>query len=80
MKTNLPIGLPLSISYDMSPINTDQGIAYAAAILIGLYILIIFEVIFSRPCITYQFLLYLYNIERKFKFISIKLSSRKFVK
>ena len=35
MKTNLPIGLPVSISYEMSPMNNNQEIAYVAAILIG---------------------------------------------
>ncbi|XP_051153929.1 P protein isoform X2 [Leptopilina boulardi] len=45
MKTNLPINLPISIGYNLSPINKDDGFVYAAVILIGLYILIIFEVV-----------------------------------
>ncbi|XP_043483813.1 P protein isoform X2 [Leptopilina heterotoma] len=45
MKTNLPISLPVSIGYNLSPINTDSGFVYAAAILIGLYVLIIFEMV-----------------------------------
>lgn len=45
MRTNLPISLPVSIGCNLSPVNTDSGFVYAAAILIGLYILIIFEVV-----------------------------------
>lgn len=45
MKTNLPINLPVSIGYNVSPINTDNGFVYAAAILLGLYVLIISEVV-----------------------------------
>ena len=35
MKANQPIGLPVLIPYDMSPMNNNQEIAYVAAILIG---------------------------------------------
>lgn len=52
MKTNLPINLPVSIGYNVSPINTDNGFVYAAAILLGLYVLIISEVWFSNYNIT----------------------------
>lgn len=48
MRTNLPISLPVSIGCNLSPVNTDSGFVYAAAILIGLYILIIFEVLIYR--------------------------------
>lgn len=42
--TNSKSSLSFSITYDVSSIDTDTGIPYAAVILIGLYILIIFEV------------------------------------
>lgn len=42
--TNSESSLSFSIAYDVSSIDTDTGIPYAAVILIGLYILIIFEV------------------------------------
>ncbi|KAK4878362.1 hypothetical protein RN001_010868 [Aquatica leii] len=45
MKTNLNANLPLSLSYNIQPINMDHGIIYAAAVLAGLYILIIFDII-----------------------------------
>ncbi|KAK5638427.1 hypothetical protein RI129_012722 [Pyrocoelia pectoralis] len=45
MKTNLKTNLPLSLSYNVQPINMDDGIVYAALVLVLLYILIIFEVI-----------------------------------
>ncbi|KAF2894275.1 hypothetical protein ILUMI_11899 [Ignelater luminosus] len=45
MKTNLKANLPLSLIYDLEPINMNDGIIYAALILIGLYAIIIFEVI-----------------------------------
>lgn len=43
-RTNLNSTLPVSLGYNLEPINTDVGISYALAILIGLYILIIFDV------------------------------------
>lgn len=42
--TNLVASIPISLSYDLAPINTDDGIIYAALILFGLYFLIISEV------------------------------------
>lgn len=45
LKTNLESSFAISISYDISSMNKDDGIVYAAIILLGLYILIIFEVI-----------------------------------
>lgn len=45
LKTNLESSFAISISYDLSPIDKDDGIIYAALILLGLYVLIIFEVI-----------------------------------
>ncbi|XP_054286701.1 P protein-like [Macrosteles quadrilineatus] len=43
--TNLAASFSISISYDLSPINTDDGIVYAAFILLGLYFLIITEIV-----------------------------------
>lgn len=45
LKTNLESSFAISISYDISSMNKDDGIIYAAIILLGLYVLIIFEVI-----------------------------------
>ncbi|XP_011869854.1 PREDICTED: P protein isoform X1 [Vollenhovia emeryi] len=45
LRTSSKSSLSFSIAYDLSSINADTGIPYAAFILIGLYILIIFEVV-----------------------------------
>ncbi|XP_046615982.1 P protein-like [Neodiprion virginianus] len=45
LKTNLQSSLPVAMGYDLSPINMEDGIIYAAVVLLGLYILIIFEVV-----------------------------------
>ncbi|XP_039303573.1 P protein [Solenopsis invicta] len=45
LRTNSKSSLSFSIAYNLSPINTDTGIPYAAVILIGLYIMIIFEIV-----------------------------------
>lgn len=53
MRTNLPSSLPVSIVYDFSPINTEDGVVYASVILLGLYALIIFEVRkISQKCLS----------------------------
>lgn len=44
METNLEISVPVSIGYNLSPIDPTVGIIYATVVLLGLYILIIFEV------------------------------------
>lgn len=43
--TNLAIDLPIDLAYDSSPIDRSMGVIYAAAILFGLYIMIIWEII-----------------------------------
>lgn len=48
LETNLSSDFPISIGYDFSPINAEDGTAYAAVVLLGLYILIIFEVSMTR--------------------------------
>uniref|UniRef100_A0A1B6C5S4 Citrate transporter-like domain-containing protein n=1 Tax=Clastoptera arizonana TaxID=38151 RepID=A0A1B6C5S4_9HEMI len=42
---NLKEAYPVSITVDLSPIDTQEGVIYAAIVLVGLYALIIFEVI-----------------------------------
>jgi len=44
MKTNVEASFPTALYFDLSPIDTDSGILYAAIVLLGLYILIILEV------------------------------------
>lgn len=44
-QTNLKISFPVSIDYDLSPINIQDGVIYAAVVLCGLYIFIIFEIV-----------------------------------
>jgi len=45
MNTTLSTNFPIALTYDLFPINTEYGIIYAAFVLIGLYILIITEVV-----------------------------------
>ncbi|XP_026470190.1 P protein-like, partial [Ctenocephalides felis] len=45
MRTNAEANFPLSIGYDVSPIDMDDGVIYAAVVLLGLYILIVFEIV-----------------------------------
>lgn len=57
LETNLESSFAVSMTYDMSSIDKHDGIAYAAIVLLGLYILIIFEV--------RHFLQYLHSFENK---------------
>ena len=50
MKTNMDASFATAISFDASPIDTDCGVVYAAMVLLGLYVLIVFEV----SCIKYS--------------------------
>ncbi|XP_015430492.1 PREDICTED: P protein [Dufourea novaeangliae] len=45
LKTNLESSFAVSLTYDLSLIDKSIGIAYAAIVLVGLYVLIIFEVV-----------------------------------
>lgn len=45
MKADATRGIPLQFSYDDTPINKDMGVVYAALVLCGLYIMIIWEVV-----------------------------------
>ncbi|XP_014474138.1 PREDICTED: P protein-like [Dinoponera quadriceps] len=44
-RTNLDSTFPVYINYDLSSVNSNVGIICAALVLIGLYILIIFEIV-----------------------------------
>ncbi|XP_076623101.1 P protein [Colletes latitarsis] len=45
LKTNLESSFAVSMSYDLSLLDKTNGLIYAAMILLGLYILIIFEIV-----------------------------------
>lgn len=45
MKTNIDEHLPVQFSYDQSPIDKTTGVIYAAVVLLGLYIMIIWEIV-----------------------------------
>lgn len=45
MITDLDDNLPLLFAYDPSPIDKDAGVIYAAIVLFGLYVMIIWEVV-----------------------------------
>lgn len=44
-RTNVNTSIPLTVSYDLSPIDKDRAVIYAAVVLVGLYIMIIWEVV-----------------------------------
>lgn len=46
LQTDLHKNFPLSMVYDLQPINFDYGVIYAGLVLTGLYVLIVFEVIY----------------------------------
>lgn len=43
--SNLPVSLPINLSYDPTPIDKSLGVIYAAIVLLGLYVLIIWEIV-----------------------------------
>lgn len=43
--SNLPVSFPISLAYDPSPIDKSLGVIYAAIVLFGLYVMIIWEVV-----------------------------------
>lgn len=43
--SNLPVSLPINLAYDPSPIDKSLGVIYAAIVLFGLYVMIIWEVV-----------------------------------
>ncbi|KAL0276904.1 UNVERIFIED_CONTAM: hypothetical protein PYX00_004364 [Menopon gallinae] len=44
-QTNLNSSFPISVDYDLSPIDLEDGVVYAALVLFGLYVFIIFEIV-----------------------------------
>lgn len=45
LHTNIDTALPLLFTFDPSPINKDLGVIYAAIVLLGLYVLIVWDVV-----------------------------------
>lgn len=45
MRTNIEDSLPVQIAYDPSPIDKITGVIYASIVLLGLYIMIIWEIV-----------------------------------
>lgn len=45
INSNLPVSFPINLAYDPSPIDKSLGVIYAAIVLLGLYIMIIWEVV-----------------------------------
>lgn len=45
ISSNLRISFPINFAYDPTPINKSVGVIYAAIILFGLYVLIIWEIV-----------------------------------
>lgn len=43
--TNMTRSLAVDFSFDHAPLNTDVGIILAAVVLVGLYVLIVFELV-----------------------------------
>lgn len=43
--SNLPISIPINLAYDPTPIDQSVGVIYAAVVLLGLYIMIIWEIV-----------------------------------
>lgn len=45
LRSNVNTEIPLQMGYDPSPIDTEMGVIYAAILLIGLYVLIIWDIV-----------------------------------
>lgn len=45
IRTNLPISIPIRLAYNTTPIDKSVGVIYAAVILVGLYAMIIWEIV-----------------------------------
>lgn len=45
ISSNLPVSFPINLAYDPTPIDKSLGVIYAAIVLVGLYIMIIWEVV-----------------------------------
>jgi P protein len=45
MYTDIDVSMPLLFEFDPTPVDVDTGILYATAVLIGLYVMIIWEIV-----------------------------------
>lgn len=45
MRTNLPVSFAIELAYDSTPIDRSVGVIYAAIVLFGLYVMIIWEIV-----------------------------------
>jgi P protein len=45
LMTQIQDSFPVSLAYDPSPLNKDAGVILAAVVLLGMYVLIIFELV-----------------------------------
>lgn len=45
IRTNLPVSFPIELTYDATPIDKSVGVIYAAIVLLGLYIMIVWEIV-----------------------------------
>lgn len=45
LSTNLPISFPVQLAYDPTPIDKNTGVIFAAIVLLGLYVMIIWEIV-----------------------------------
>lgn len=45
ISTNIDLSFPIDLAYDPTPINKEIGVIYAAFVLFGLYVMIIWEVV-----------------------------------
>lgn len=45
ISSNLPVSFPINMVYDPTPIDKTVGVIYAAVVLVGLYVMIIWEVV-----------------------------------
>lgn len=43
--TNMPMNFPIDLAYDATPIDKSIGVIYAALLLIGLYVMIIWDIV-----------------------------------
>lgn len=55
LHTNLHVSFPVSIRYDTSPITLEDGVVYAAVVLVGLYAMVIFEVSASNTTSQFKY-------------------------
>lgn len=45
LSTNLPVSFAIQLAYDSNPIDRSVGVIYAAIVLLGLYVMIIWEIV-----------------------------------